>query len=133
MALEEEFDIEIPDKDAEKITTVQEVVNYLYQQLSQTDNKNNWNTIEDLSKKLHSAMSDGKESISSILGLFLKSLIEVLGIARKEKFVYLLIGRTGVGKSSTVNALMGKLVENANNVKILCSKCFICCKGHNEL
>lgn len=29
MALEEEFDIEIPDEAAEKITTVQEAVNYI--------------------------------------------------------------------------------------------------------
>ena len=29
MALEEEFETEIPDQDAEKITTVQEVVNYI--------------------------------------------------------------------------------------------------------
>ena len=29
MALEEEFDIEIPDSDAEKITTVQDALSYL--------------------------------------------------------------------------------------------------------
>ena len=29
MALEEEFNVEIPDEDAEKITTVQDAVNYL--------------------------------------------------------------------------------------------------------
>ncbi len=29
MALEEEFGIEIPDEDAEKMTTVQEAVNYI--------------------------------------------------------------------------------------------------------
>jgi acyl carrier protein len=29
MALEEEFDAEIPDEDAEKITTVQEAINYI--------------------------------------------------------------------------------------------------------
>jgi len=29
MALEEEFDIEIPDEDAEKITTVQQAVDYV--------------------------------------------------------------------------------------------------------
>ncbi|MBD2182129.1 acyl carrier protein [Planktothrix sp. FACHB-1355] len=29
MALEEEFDIEIPDEDAEKIRTVQDAVNYI--------------------------------------------------------------------------------------------------------
>ena len=29
MALEEEYDIEIPDEDAEKIQTVQDVINYV--------------------------------------------------------------------------------------------------------
>lgn len=29
MAIEEEFDIEIPDEEAEKISTVQEAVNYI--------------------------------------------------------------------------------------------------------
>lgn len=29
MALEEEFDIEIPDEDAEKVTTVSDVVDYI--------------------------------------------------------------------------------------------------------
>jgi acyl carrier protein len=29
LALEEEFDIEIPDEDAEKITTVQQVIDYI--------------------------------------------------------------------------------------------------------
>ena len=32
MALEEEFDATIPDEDAEKITTVQEAVNYISKQ-----------------------------------------------------------------------------------------------------
>ena len=32
MALEEEFDIEIPDEDAEKIATVQNAVNYIKDQ-----------------------------------------------------------------------------------------------------
>lgn len=33
MALEEEFDIEIPDADAEKVTTVGDVVDYLKENL----------------------------------------------------------------------------------------------------
>lgn len=33
MALEEEFDIEIPDEEAEKITTVQAVVDYISNQV----------------------------------------------------------------------------------------------------
>jgi acyl carrier protein len=34
MALEEEFDIEIPDEAAEKITTVQEAVDYINNQVA---------------------------------------------------------------------------------------------------
>jgi len=33
MALEEEFDIEIPDEEAEKITTVQEAIKYIEEHL----------------------------------------------------------------------------------------------------
>lgn len=117
MALEDEFDIEIPDKAAEKITTVQEVVDYIYHKYPQKNNQNTWNVIEDLSKKLHLAMNDRKESVSSTVGLFLKSLIEVLEISRQEKFVYLLVGRTGVGKSSTINTLMGKQVAATSRRK----------------
>lgn len=117
MALEEEFDIEIPDEAAEKITTVQEIVDYIYQHIPKIENKNLLNLIEDLTKKLHSTMNDSKESISLTLGLFLNSLIEVLEISRKEKFVYLLIGRTGVGKSSTINALMDKQVAATSRRK----------------
>ena len=31
MGLEDQFDVEIPDEDAEKITTVQEIINYVQQ------------------------------------------------------------------------------------------------------
>ncbi|MFA5630278.1 MAG: acyl carrier protein [Porticoccaceae bacterium] len=34
MALEEEFDTEIPDEDAEKITTVQQAIDYINNNLS---------------------------------------------------------------------------------------------------
>ena len=36
MAFEEEFDIEIPDEDAEKLTTVQSAMDYLEKRLSET-------------------------------------------------------------------------------------------------
>jgi acyl carrier protein len=34
MALEEEFEIEIPDEDAEKITTVQQAIDYINERRS---------------------------------------------------------------------------------------------------
>ena len=37
MALEEEFDVEIPDEDAEKIKTVGEAVTYIQDKLSKKD------------------------------------------------------------------------------------------------
>ncbi|OGS08691.1 MAG: acyl carrier protein [Elusimicrobia bacterium RIFOXYA12_FULL_51_18] len=37
MALEEEFDVEIPDEDAEKIKTVGEAVSYIKDKLSKKD------------------------------------------------------------------------------------------------
>ena len=41
---------------------------------------------------------------------WLESLKEKLQVAQGQKFTFLLVGRTGVGKSSTVNSLMGKTV-----------------------
>ena len=35
MAMEEEFDVEIPDEDAEKISTVQHAIDYIHDHLSQ--------------------------------------------------------------------------------------------------
>lgn len=35
MALEEEFDTEIPDEEAEKITTIQEAINYIEENLQE--------------------------------------------------------------------------------------------------
>jgi predicted GTPase len=55
--------------------------------------------VDDIKKKFES----GKDFLSSSFGELLISLIENLQLSRDKKFVFLLVGRTGVGKSSTVN------------------------------
>jgi tRNA U34 5-carboxymethylaminomethyl modifying GTPase MnmE/TrmE len=66
--------------------------------------------VEDLKKRLES----GKEFLTASFGELLSTLIETLQLSRDKKFVFLLVGRTGVGKSSTVNTLMGKEVARVN-------------------
>jgi GTP-binding protein EngB required for normal cell division len=60
--------------------------------------------IDDITKK----MNEGKDYLSSSFGELLIVLIEQLQLSKEKKFVFLLAGRTGVGKSSTVNSLMGQ-------------------------
>ncbi|MEH2432938.1 MAG: GTPase [Nostoc sp.] len=121
MALEEEFDVEIPDEDVEKLATVQHAVNYINNKLPTSENEvnskdiNSW--IEDFKKKLDLTIVNGKESLSSVFSDYFSSLIETLQISRNKKFVFLLVGRTGVGKSSTINTLMGKEVAPTSRRK----------------
>ncbi|PSB47517.1 GTPase [Chroococcidiopsis sp. CCNUC1] len=54
-------------------------------------------------------LNDTQNQVPSI-GRELISLIQPFSQARNKKFVVLLVGRTGVGKSSTVNSLMGQQI-----------------------
>lgn len=45
----------------------------------------------------------------------LENMAEKFKIERGKKFTFLLVGRTGVGKSSTVNSLMGKTVAHVGD------------------
>ena len=55
--------------------------------------------VDEITKKL----AESKESISSSFGELLSLLIDKLQLSKDKKFVFLLLGKTGVGRSSTVN------------------------------
>jgi len=113
MAFEEEFDIEIPDEVAEKITIVKDIVHFIHKRIYKRTNLQE--SIESLNEDLKDHVTDGKESVSSIANFILRRLIDILKLSRNEKFVFLLMGRTGVGKSSTINSLMGKEISKVGH------------------
>lgn len=45
----------------------------------------------------------------------IRNLVSVFNIASKRKFTFLLLGRTGVGKSSTINTLLGERVAETGD------------------
>lgn len=98
MAVEEEFDIEIPDGDADKLVSVKDVVQYV----NKTLNKGSQSMIENVKATVEKFQKD----LGSLTEL-LQSIAETFNVSRDQKFTILLLGRTGVGKSSTVNSLLG--------------------------
>lgn len=55
----------------------------------------------------------GKDITASLVEAF-ASLVKTLQASQDERFVFLLVGRTGVGKSSVINALMAQEVAKVN-------------------
>lgn len=59
--------------------------------------------------------SSSTNLIDSSLKELFNSFIETLKSACSRRFTFLLVGRTGVGKSSTVNSLLGKKIARVND------------------
>jgi predicted GTPase len=105
LLIEGEFDIDISDEDADKLVYVKDAVQYV----NKTLNRRKQPMIESIQKVVEKFQKD----LGSLTELF-QSIAETLNMSCDRRFTFLLLGRTGVGKSSTVNSLLGVEIAPTN-------------------
>lgn len=59
-------------------------------------------------------MNESQSNINPGANNILDELLKKLAVNKQKEFVFLILGRTGVGKSSTINSLMGQEVARVN-------------------